>query len=84
MLVEELELDRHLARAFFSRLGMMFYAGDDIAQHTWERLLAIGRETTGRDVLLATSLGSTGTAPFALACAEVQMRSGNVSVPYRG
>ena len=66
---------------FFSRLGMMFYAGDDIAQHTWERLLAIGRETTGRDVLLATSLGSTGTAPFALACTEVQMRSGNVGVP---
>ena len=25
-----------------------------------------------------------GGAPFAPACAEVQMRSGNVSVPYRG
>lgn len=45
---------------------------------------AFGRKMTGREVLLATSLGSRETVPFALACAEFQMRSGNVSVPYRG
>ncbi len=84
MLVEALESDPELAKTFFSRLGMMFYAGAGMAQHTWDRLCAIGRATTGRDVLLATSLGATETAPFALACTQVQERSGNVGVPARG
>ena len=44
----------------------------------------MGRQTTGREVLLATSLGATETAPFALACTEFQDKSGNVGVPSRG
>ncbi|MFC6636625.1 AMP-binding protein [Sulfitobacter sp. JBTF-M27] len=84
MLVDELEADPALAKTFFSRLGMMFYAGAGMAQHTWDRLRAIGRKTTGHEVLLATSLGATETAPFALACTEVQDKSGNVGVPAAG
>jgi len=55
-----------------------------MAQHTWDRLRAIGRKSTGREVLLATSLGATETAPAALACTDVQDMSGNVGVPMRG
>ena len=84
MLVEELERDPALANTFFSQLGMMFYAGAGMPQHTWDRLRAIGRATTGREVLLASSLGSTETAPFALAITEVQEKSGNIGVPARG
>ena len=84
MLVEELERDSGLARTFLCRLGMMFYAGADMAQHTWDRLRAVGRKTTGREVLLATSLGSTETALFALACTEVQTKSGNVGCRPKG
>ena len=84
MLVEELERDAELAQTFFSKLGMMFYAGAGMPQHTWDRLRAIGRATTGREVLLASSLGSTETAPFALAITEVQDKSGNIGVPARG
>jgi len=84
MLIEELERDEALAATFFSKLSMMFYAGAGMAQHTWDRLRAIGRKTTGHEVLLATGLGSTETAPFALACTEVQESSGNVGVPSRG
>ncbi|MHA3914957.1 feruloyl-CoA synthase [Halovulum sp. GXIMD14793] len=84
MLVEELEKDAELAATFFSRLDMMFYAGAGMAQHTWDRLRAIGRKTTGHEVLLSTSLGATETAPFALACTDVQEKSGNVGVPARG
>ncbi len=84
ILVEELERDAALAETFFSQLGMMFYAGAGMAQHTWDRLRAIGRKTTGREVLLATSLGATETAPFALACTEVQDFSGNLGVPAAG
>ncbi|MDF1728249.1 MAG: AMP-binding protein [Sulfitobacter sp.] len=84
MLVEELEKDADLAETFFSQLGMMFYAGAGMAQHTWDRLRAIGRKTTGREVLLASSLGATETAPFALTCTEVQEFAGNVGVPAAG
>lgn len=83
-LVEELEQDEALAKSFFSKLSMMFYAGAGMAQLTWDRLREIGRKTTGHEVLLATSLGATETAPFALACTEVQEKSGNVGVPARG
>ncbi|MGJ8623744.1 MAG: feruloyl-CoA synthase [Yoonia sp.] len=81
MLVDELEADPALAKTFFERLGMMFYAGAGMAQHTWDRLRAIGQATTGHEVLLATGLGSTETAPFALACTEPQEASGNIGVP---
>ena len=84
MLVEALEADEALRDTFFSRLSMMFYAGAGMAQHTWDRLIALGHEATGREVLLATGLGSTETAPFALACTEPQKKAGNVGVPSRG
>lgn len=83
-LVEELEADPALAQTFFADLKMMFYAGAGMAQHTWDRLRAIGRKSTGREVLLSTSLGATETAPFALSCTEVQEKSGNVGLPAKG
>ncbi len=84
MLVEELERDAELAGRFFGSLGMLFYAGAGMAQHTWDRLAAVGRKVTGREVLLATGLGATETAPFALACTTVQEKAGNVGVPSLG
>lgn len=50
----------------------------------WDRLRVVGRRTTGREVLLASAFGSTETAPFALACAQVQEKSGNIGVPAKG
>lgn len=84
MLVRELEQDKALARTFYSRLNMLFYAGAGMAQHTWDSLTRIGRAVTGRDILLATGLGSTETAPFALAWTEPEARAGKVGVPSRG
>ena len=84
LLVEALEQDKDLANRFFHRLGMMFYAGAGMAQHTWDRLRAVGQKTTGREVLLATGLGSTETAPFALAWTRPEACSGNVGVPAKG
>ncbi|MTJ03099.1 MAG: feruloyl-CoA synthase [Sediminimonas qiaohouensis] len=84
MLAHALEEDETLARTFFAKLGMMFYAGAGMAQHTWDSLREAGRRATGREVLLATGLGATETAPFALACTEVQKRAGNVGVPALG
>lgn len=84
MLVDALEADQALGKVFFSRLKMMFYGGAGMSQHTWDRLLAVGRVVTGEDVLLATGLGSTETAPFALSGTRFQRRTGNIGVPARG
>ncbi len=84
LLVEAMETDAALAETFFAELGMLFYAGAGMAQQTWDRLSAIGRRVTGREVLLATGLGATETSPFALACTQLQQKSGNIGVPARG
>ena len=84
MLISELENDDELARTFYSNLDMLFYAGAGMAQHTWDKLLEHGRRVLGRELLLATGLGSTETAPFALAWTECESTAGNVGVPSRG
>lgn len=81
MLIDHLEQDAALAQTFFRDLHLMFYAGAGMAQHTWNRLRAVARATTGHEVLLGTALGATETAPFALGCTQVQDFSGNVGVP---
>lgn len=84
MLVDRFETDAALAQTFFKDLKMMFYAGAGMAQHTWDRLRAVAHKVTGHDVLLATGLGATETAPSVLFCTEAQDRAGNVGVPNRG
>ncbi len=84
MLIDHLENHPELARTFFGDLKMMFYAGAGMAQLTWDRLRAIGRKTTGHEVLLTSSLGATETAPFALTITVPQEQAGNVGVPSRG
>jgi len=84
MLVDELGKDADLAQTFFSRLSLLFYAGAGMAQHTWDGLKAASLRATGEEVLLTTGLGSTETAPFALACTQPQDKSGNIGVPARG
>jgi feruloyl-CoA synthase len=83
-LVGELESDDALAQTFFSRLRMMFYAGAGMAQHTWDRLRKVACKTTGRDVLIGSSLGATETSPFALAWTRAETQAGNIGVPSRG
>jgi len=84
MLVKAFEKDAELCRNFFRNLKMMMYAGAGMAQHTWDSLTELARSTTGHDIMLATGLGATETAPFALMCTEFQKKAGNVGVPSRG
>jgi len=84
LLADALEVDAKLAENFFSKLRMLFYAGAAMAQHTWDRLTAVGQKTTGTSVLIASGLGATETAPFALAWTEHETKAGNIGVPSRG
>jgi feruloyl-CoA synthase len=75
-----LEADDEAARAFFSRLRMVFYAGAALPQATWDRLQALSRKVRGQDVWLTTSWGSTETAP-AVTLAHFRLeRAGNIGI----
>ncbi|HEY4442472.1 MAG TPA: feruloyl-CoA synthase, partial [Candidatus Elarobacter sp.] len=84
MLVGALRVDRALRERFFSRLQMLFYAGAAIAPNVWDALQQLSRDQTGGGVFITTSLGSTETAPAALAACWQADGPGSVGIPMPG
>ncbi|HRJ68670.1 MAG TPA: feruloyl-CoA synthase [Beijerinckiaceae bacterium] len=72
-------------KSFVRRLKLNFYAGAALAPHVAAELSRLIEEATGEQILMTTSLGSTETAPSALACTrEMSLRPGVVGVPLPG
>jgi feruloyl-CoA synthase len=65
-LLPYLRTDAELRRNFFSRVRLLWFAGAAIAQHVFDEIKALARETTGEDILFLTGLGSTETAPYTM------------------
>jgi feruloyl-CoA synthase len=63
MLLPHLERDDRLARSFFARLKVIFYAGASLSQDLWQRLEALSVRITGGRVPMVSAWGSTETAP---------------------
>jgi feruloyl-CoA synthase len=63
MLLPALENDPPLARHFFERLRMVFYAGAGMPESTWRRLEAVAAPVRAEPVWFTTSWGATETAP---------------------
>ena len=63
MMLPALEADLDLARRFFERLRMVFYAGAGMPLSTWQRLEAVAAKVRDEPVWFTTSWGSTETAP---------------------
>jgi feruloyl-CoA synthase len=84
MLVPHLAADRALRETFFSRLKVLFYAGAGLSQHILDALQELAVETTGERIIFISSLGSTETAPLAVACTWDCERAGNIGLPARG
>ena len=84
MLLPYLRSDRALRERFFSRLKALFYAGANLAQHVWDEYQELAVATTGERIIFLSSLGSTETAPAALACSWETERSGNIGLPLPG
>jgi feruloyl-CoA synthase len=84
MLLPYLTEDRALRETFFSRLKVMFYAGASLSQHVHDALQRLALETVGERIHILTSLGSTETAPAALACTWETERVGNIGLPLPG
>ncbi len=83
-LLPYLERDENLARSFFAKLRMIFYAGAALPQDLWERLEAVSVRTTGHRIPMSSSWGTTETAPLATAAHYLLDRAGNIGVPIPG
>ncbi len=65
-LLPYLREDEKLRRNFFSRLKVLWFAGAAMAQHVFDEIKRLARETCGEEILFLTGLGSTETAPYAM------------------
>jgi feruloyl-CoA synthase len=81
MLLPYLRSDITLRERFFSRLKVMFYAGASLAQHVRDELQDIAVATAGERIIFISSLGSTETAPAAIACTWESEHAANIGLP---
>jgi feruloyl-CoA synthase len=84
MLLPFMRSDAALRERFFSKLKVMFYAGASLAQHVRDELQEIAIATTGERIIFISSLGSTETAPAAIACCWESEHAGNIGLPLPG
>ncbi|MCW5633959.1 MAG: feruloyl-CoA synthase [Rubrivivax sp.] len=87
MMLPALEADTGLARRFFGRLRMVFYAGAGMPQSTWQRLEAVAakvRDVHTDPVWFTTSWGSTETAPANTFAHWKLDRAGVIGLPLPG
>jgi feruloyl-CoA synthase len=83
-LLPHLEQDEALARSFFGKLRLIFYAGAALPQDLWTRLEAAAVRTTGVRIPMTSSWGTTETSPAATAAHFPIDRAGMVGVPLPG
>jgi feruloyl-CoA synthase len=79
-----LERDPSLARAFFAKLRLIFYAGAALPQDLWERLEAVSLAAAGERVPMTSSWGTTETSPLSTAAHFPIERAGPIGVPVPG
>jgi feruloyl-CoA synthase len=84
MLLPYFRSDAALRQNFFSRLKVLFYAGAALQQYAWDELQELALATTGERIIFLSSLGSTETAPAALARTWESEHPGNIGLPMHG
>ncbi|HTS55434.1 MAG TPA: feruloyl-CoA synthase [Burkholderiales bacterium] len=83
-LVPYLRREPALRERFFSRLGMLFYAGAGLSQPVWDAFEELAAQTCGERILWITGLGATETAPLATCANWEAGRSGMIGLPAVG
>jgi feruloyl-CoA synthase len=84
MMLPALEADEALARRFFGRLRMAFYAGAGMPMATWQRLLAVAAKVREEPLWLTTSWGSTETSPAVTFTSWQLDKPGVIGLPLPG
>ncbi|OGB95304.1 MAG: feruloyl-CoA synthase, partial [candidate division NC10 bacterium RIFCSPLOWO2_02_FULL_66_22] len=83
-LLPHLLQDAALRRTFFSRLGLLQYAGAVLPQPVWKAYEKLAVETCGERILWLTGYGATETAPAAMFTNRGASRAGTVGLPVDG
>ena len=83
-LLPYLETNDALAKKFFSRLRMIFYAGAALPQDLWTRLESLATRTIGERIPMTSSWGTTEMAPAATAAHFLSDQAGIIGVPLPG
>jgi len=76
--------DEALRRNFFSRLKVLWFAGAGVSQHVFDELKEMAYASCGETIPFLTGLGSTETAPMALARVWDTDDASNMGVPVPG
>ena len=84
MMLPALEADRELARRFFDKLRMVFYAGSGMPPSTWRRLEAAAAAVRTEPLFMATSWGATETSPAVTALTWRVQQPGLIGLPLPG
>ncbi len=84
ILVHKLKDNPDIAKTFFRKLRVIYYAGAGMAQHVWDDLYALAEQYAGHRIPILTGLGSTETAPGALFSSVAESASGVVGTPAPG
>jgi feruloyl-CoA synthase len=83
-LVRAFRKDGDLARSFFARVQVLFYAAASLAQHVADELQALAVEACGERLILVTGLGATETAPMAVCRPWPSEQSAAIGLPVPG
>lgn len=83
-LLPYLRAEPALAKRFFSRLKLLWYAGAGMSQRLWDDLAEISVASCGERVLVMTGLGATETAPYAFGANWEAGHSGVIGLPAAG
>ena len=76
--------DADLRRTFFSRLKVLWFAGAALSQPVFDEMQELAEAACGERILFLTGLGSTETAPMAIARMWQSKDSTNMGVPVPG
>jgi len=79
-----MKTDAALRRMLLSRVKMFFYAGAALAQPIWDSLYEAQEKEIGERIVMATGLGMTESAPFAIFVTSPNVKAGDLGVPTPG
>jgi feruloyl-CoA synthase len=83
-LLPHLRQDAALRKSFFSRLGLLQYAGAVLPQPVWKAYEELAVATCGERILWITGYGATETAPAVMFTNRGASRAGTVGLPIDG
>ncbi|WP_431098950.1 feruloyl-CoA synthase [Polaromonas aquatica] len=79
-----MKVDAELRRNLLSRVRMFFYAGAALAQAVWDSLYESEEKEVGERIVMATGLGMTESAPFAIFITNPNVKTGDLGIPTPG